>query len=729
MKLHTSLIALALLVGCGAADEDFDGITADLDCNDNNNLIFPGSVELCDGIDNDCNGVVDDDYARGGTVFYVDADADGFGATTGTVERCAPPAGYVANANDCDDESATVNPAASETCNLGDDDCNGRIDDNATDAPEWHADWDQDGYGSQTLVVRACEAPEGYLADAQDCNDFDRYTNPLADETCDLLDNNCDGTIDEDTAIDATEWYIDVDVDGYGDIAGPKMACFQPDGYSALSTDCDDTTGAVNPGAEEVCRDGLDNNCNDSADQCSVEGWQTKSDASITWKGRTSSSYMGWDVDFVGDVDGDGYDDFVAGAYYDYLGSDYGQGASYLMWGEEGYEPGGAPRTVTALPSFAGDSRYSYMGRSVAPAGDVDNDGYDDFILGAYGGSSSYAGYAVLVYGGATRIDGGRQTAVDDNPYFEGPSSYAYCGYSVYGGVDLNGDGHSEFALSCGGVSSYRGAVYLYEGSSTRFSGSYDANNTTAAASWVGKQTYDYLGRSEGAISGGDFDGDGNDDLLMGAYYADTSYGPTGAAYLLYGDGNMPTGEGDLNDLVTIEGTASYDYTGHGLGSVGDLNGDGYEDLGVGCYFCNNGGSLYIFMGSSTQMVTTDQESADVTIINSNSSSYLARNSPTGGDFDGDGIDDLAIGSYRDSAGSLLYNGSVWILKGDAALAGEYTAEDVTTRIAGGGQYEYMGTGVSSGDFNGDGYTDLITGAYGASSYAGEVYLFEGTAL
>jgi len=241
--------------------------------------------------------------------------------------------------------------------------------------------------------------------------------------------------------------------------------------------------------------------------------------------------------------------------------------------------------------------------------------------------------------------------------------------------------------------------------------------------------TYGYRGRSEGGVSGGDFDGDGNDDRLMGAYFADTSFGPTGAAYLRYGDGTMPTGQGDLDDLVTIEGTATYDYTGHGVGSVGDLNGDGYEDMGIGCYFCNNGGALYVFMGSSTQLTTTDQDQADVSIVNSSSSSYLARNSPTGGDFDGDGIDDLAVGSYRDSAGGMSWNGSVWILKGDAALSGEYTAEDVTTRIAGGGQYEYLGTGVSSGDFNGDGYTDLITGAYGASSYAGEVYLFEGTAL
>jgi len=731
MTLRTSLVALALLVGCQTGDADYDGFTVeDGDCDDNDNLVYPGGNEICDGIDNDCSGVIDDDYASGGaTVFYVDEDGDGYGTTRGTRLACSAPEGFVADASDCNDEDEAIHPRAAELCNSGDDNCNGEIDEDAVDAPEWHADWDQDGYGSQSLVVRECEAPEGYITDASDCNDFDPFTNPLADEVCDFTDNNCDGTVDEDTAVDARTWFRDADTDGFGNVDVTTVACWEPDGFTADDTDCDDSNFVVNPGMDEVCRDGVDNNCNDSADQCTVTAWTDASAAVLHWEGQNSSDYLGYDVDFVGDVNGDGFEDMIMGApYSDPSGSS--SGTIYLVYGTDEYEVEESSRSVTALPGFEGESNYNYMGYTTARAGDVDGDGYDDFLLPGYGGRSyrNYYGGMTLVYGKATKFSATTVTASDMGPSFDGKDRYDYFGGGAFGGLDVNGDGYSEFLGGSRGFNSYRGGAFLFEGMSDRYSGTYDYDD--AVAYWEGPTTSDYLGAYAGSIGGGDFDGDGNADLLLGAYYAPTSYGTTGAAWIMWGDGTLPSGKGDLSDGTEIEGTYTYDYTGYGLGSVGDVNDDGYEDFGVGCYYCNSGGSLYVFFGDSTQLADTDQEEADVSLINTNSSAYMARNSPAKGDYDGDGIDDIAVGSYRDTTSAGSYNGSVWILTGDSSLGGEYQRADVTQVVGGPlGTYNYFGKGVSGGDFNGDGYADLVVGSYGAASYAGQVFLFEGTSI
>lgn len=732
MTLRTSLIALALLVGCAGQDADYDGWTVEAgDCDDNDNLVYPGGNEICDSIDNDCSGVVDDGYASGGAlVFYVDADGDGYGATTLTQLACSAPDGFVENASDCKDEgegAADFNPRADELCDGEDQNCNGEVDDEAVDATAWHADWDQDGYGSSTLEVLACEAPEGYITDPSDCNDFDPFTNPAADEACDYTDNNCDGEVDESTAIDARTWYADADGDEYGDAESTTVACWLPSGYSALDTDCDDARGNVNPGLEEVCRDGLDNNCDDTANQCSFESWDSTDNATINWIGQNSSDYLGWDASFVGDIDGDGMDDIVAGMPYADPSST-NSGTAWLIYGHDDYEAASDPIAVTGNPGFNGTTLYNYAGYSVGPAGDVDGDGYDDFLIGAYGGNSypNYYGNAVLVYGGSERLSG-RTSMTSVGPTFRGQSRRDYFAGSVYGGFDLDGDGYDEFAIGGRGYSSYRGIVTLWEGGSERIDGSFTTSD--ADAYWTGTRSSAYLGSFAGALGSGDFDGDGNDDLLMAAYRAGSSY--QGEAYLVYGDGSVPAGSQSLGDAVTFTGQDSFRYFAYSSQSLGDPNDDGYEDFGVGCYGCNSyGGGLYIYFGSSTQLSSGGQGDADASINNTDASSaYLGRDRMTYGDFNSDGIDDIVVGAYRDSAGSAQYEGALWVLAGSATLSGEYERDDVTQVIAGKDRYDYFGKSTSAGDFNGDGYTDLIGGAYGMSSYRGRLFLFEGTAL
>ncbi len=174
------------------ADGDGDGYASDVDCNDADATINPGATEVCNGIDENCDGNVDEGVL---TTFYADADGDGYGDAGATTLACDVPEGYVTDATDCNDADASVNPAATEVCNGVDDNCDGNIDEGVLNT--FYADADGDGYGDAASTTLACEAPVGYVTDATDCNDANAGVNPGATEICNLIDDNCDGNIDE----------------------------------------------------------------------------------------------------------------------------------------------------------------------------------------------------------------------------------------------------------------------------------------------------------------------------------------------------------------------------------------------------------------------------------------------------------------------------------------------------------------------------------------------------
>jgi hypothetical protein len=138
---------------------------------------------------------------------------------------------------DCDDNDASINPGADESCNGLDDDCDGDIDEGMTGT--YYADEDGDGFGDNGVYTDACEATTGWVPIAGDCDDANPAIYPDSEELCDGLDNDCDGVVDN--GLPGETWYADADGDNYGNPDEGTEACQQPPGYVDNNIDCDDT--------------------------------------------------------------------------------------------------------------------------------------------------------------------------------------------------------------------------------------------------------------------------------------------------------------------------------------------------------------------------------------------------------------------------------------------------------------------------------------------------------
>ncbi len=284
----------------GYADADGDGAPACEDCDDADGAVNPSAIEVCNGIDDDCDADADGTAVDRGT-YYADVDADGFGDPGAAASACGEGDGLVADATDCDDGASATWPGADEVCDGADSDCDGDTDEDAIDATSWYDDVDGDGFGDDAAVTVACDAPADTVATGGDCDAADPDVNPGATEACNGVDDDCDGATDEGVL---TTSYDDADGDGYGDAATGASACTATGTEVTEGTDCDDGDADANPGMSERC-DGVDNDCDGlTSDEAGLAAWQ---DSAGTWLDVTATLAAGTPTSPVYIGDGSGY--------------------------------------------------------------------------------------------------------------------------------------------------------------------------------------------------------------------------------------------------------------------------------------------------------------------------------------------------------------------------------------------------------------------------------------
>ncbi|MBI5508202.1 MAG: FG-GAP repeat protein, partial [Deltaproteobacteria bacterium] len=484
-------------------------------------------------------------------------------------------------------------------------------------------------------------------------------------------------------------------------------------------------------------------------------------------EGDLEYAYLGWSVSSAGDVNGDGYGDVVVGSMY-YSGGQSNEGRALVYLGSGG--------GLQSTPIWSAESEQSgaNLGYSVASAGDVNGDGLGDVIVGApmYTATQTWGGKALIYLGATAGLTNATSWSV------EAVQAPARLGTSVASAGDLNGDGYADVVVGAPYVTDgqpYAGQVFAYYGASTglamepghtigiarsnaylglalgsagdvngdgysdviagapsdSYPESYEGRALVYFGSATGLQTAtpwsadgnEAFGAFGGAVaSAGDVNGDGYGDVIVGAPSQTTSADNGGRAFVYLGSSSgLASSPGWV-----AEGDQLYESLGWSVASAGDVNGDGYGDVVVGAiYYSNNEGQeggVLLYLGSELGL-----ELAPATILEADQAgAYFGYAVASAGDVNGDGYGDVIVGA-RSFTGSQSSAGRAFVYLGSAgglAVAPVWVKDGVQA-------FEGFGASVgSAGDFNGDGYGDLIVGA---SSYSdgdaneGRAYVYRGT--
>lgn len=503
----------------------------------------------------------------------------------------------------------------------------------------------------------------------------------------------------------------------------------------------------------------------------------------VVINGIAASDQSGYAVSSAGDVNGDGFDDVVIGS------TKSGPGESYVVFGQAG----GFTATFE-LSNLDGNNGFvirgiddaDFAGRAVSSAGDVNGDGVGDLLIGAHKAdpnSKNYAGEAYVLFG----TTGGFPASFDlstllpanggdgiDGFVINGIDPADTTGDSVSSAGDINGDGFDDLMIAATGADphgiSEAGRTYIVFGKGAGFTATMELSSLLTINGGDGTDgfiidgagLYDKSGRS--ISSAGDFNGDGFDDLLIGAPYANIHGIDSGDAYIIFGNAGgfpsvfelgdlFPPNGGDGTQGLVLAGVNTFGRAGSSVSSAGDINGDGFDDLGIAASHGDPGGRInageaYVVFGNTGGFDPIFDLSSLLPINGGNGTNGFVINGinpddnigivSSAGDINGDGFDDIAIGAPLNDFDLKTNAGTTYLVFGKATGFGatlELSALDGTNGLMLRGINSGNKSGASvalAGDVNGDGLDDLIIGARDADPNgmdSGQSYIFFGQDL
>ncbi|MEO2149959.1 MAG: PKD domain-containing protein [bacterium] len=470
------------------------------------------------------------------------------------------------------------------------------------------------------------------------------------------------------------------------------------------------------------------------------------------WSGTFDSAMFGSSVADAGDVNGDGFSDIVVGAYgWDVPGGLFDEGAAFVFLGGPDGIVGTDPTTANAV--LLGDQATSEFGNSVAGAGDVNGDGFDDIIVGAHhytgtiAGTNFTGGAAFLFYGSAAGITGTGPATADASIFAS--VTDARLGHVVSGAGDVNNDGFADIIVGCplvgvpfgpgGGVggSGNGGAALIFLGSASGITGSgFDDADRVIFPYPPGQPVASLEQLGAGVAAAGDVNNDGFDDVLVGAGGYITVFHGSAAGIV----GRYP---GEADAVITSMASIGI---GALVAGAGDVNGDGFDDImasdtGYPTGVTSGGhGAFMVFHGSASGITATSPADADTFIEGDNPIVILGPVQRLGwrlsgaGDVDGDGFGDVIVGGLE-YPGSLDLEGIAYLFRGSATGLVGSTLQDAYLQLTpgqAGAAYRSNKPGfdvAGVGDINGDGFADVLMGAaqYDAGeAEEGVVFVYHG---